>query len=302
MKWLLAALKGFLIGIANVIPGVSGGTFALILGIYERLMRALGSFGGGSLKVLFGWLVKPSAPERRRALLEEIKRLDLLWLLALVVGVALAILSCSRLMAFFLDNYLSETLAFFVGLILPSLAVPYRLMDKKGWKEWFMVVLGTAGMLVFNIVARPAQSTMGYLGLFVCGAVAISAMILPGISGSYVLMVLGQYRNILEYINTWQIVPLVVFALGCVVGLLAFVRLLNWLLARHRAPTMGFLIGLILGSLWVLWPFKEIPPGTAVTQGINVLPPLDLHLTVVAGAFLAGLAGAIGLDRLGRTQ
>jgi len=191
MKWLLAALKGFLIGIANVIPGVSGGTFALILGIYERLMRALGSFGAGSLKVLFGWLVKPSAPERRRALLEEIKRLDLLWLLALVVGVALAILSCSRLMAFFLDNYLSETLAFFVGLILPSLAVPYRLMYKKGWKEWFMVVLGTAGMLVFNIVARPAQSTMGYLGLFVCGAVAISAMILPGISGSYVLMVLG---------------------------------------------------------------------------------------------------------------
>ncbi|MFC1655163.1 DUF368 domain-containing protein, partial [Myxococcota bacterium] len=141
----------------------------------------------------------------------------------------------------------------------------------------------------------------GMIVLFLSGVVAISAMILPGISGSFVLMVMGEYRTVLEAINTMDIPKLSVFALGCLVGIVAFVRLLNFLLKRYHSVTMAFLIGLILGSLWVLWPFKEVAEGAKIVTGTNVLPQaFDSGVIWSAGALLVGLACSAGMFFMGK--
>jgi putative membrane protein len=297
-------LHGILIGIANIIPGVSGGTFALVLGIYERLLGAIGALGLGTLRATWGLVSGPGRPERRRAFLEEWRRTDATWLAVLVLGAGAAILASSRLIAWLLEVELAPTLAFFVGLILPSILVPYRLLERRSWREALACLLGGA-LLVGLTFVRPegAGAGLGLLGLFLSGAVAISAMILPGVSGSFMLMVLGEYENVLRAINSFDLVRLGVFALGCLVGLLAFVRLLNWLLRRYHAVTMAFLIGLILGSLWVLWPFKEVPPGAKISAGVNVWPAaLDASVAWVLGGFVLGLAASLGVLALGRRK
>ncbi len=294
-------LQGLLVGVANIIPGVSGGTFALVLGIYERLLRAVGGFGLGTLRVLGRWLAGPSQPARRRAFLDEWRRLDGSWLLVLALGAAAAILASSRLIAWLLEVHVAPTLAFFVGLILPSVGVPYRMLERRGAREALFCLLGLLGMLGLTFLQPGAGQGWGLPGLFLAGVVAISAMILPGVSGSFMLMVLGEYEHVLRAINTFDLVTLGVFAAGCLVGLLAFVRLLNWLLRRFHAPTLAFLIGLILGSLWVLWPFKAIPAGARISAGVNVWPQaLDATVLWSLGAFALGLVCSLGVLWLGR--
>lgn len=297
-------VQGLLIGVANVIPGVSGGTLALVLGIYERLLRSIGALGLSTVKVFFGLVGAPGRPERRRAFAEEWRRLDATWLLILVGGAGVAILASSRVIAWLLKTHPAPTLAFFIGLILPSILVPYRLLERRTWREALACLAGVALLIGLALVGPGTSGTgFGLLGLFLSGAVAISAMILPGISGSYVLMVLGEYEHVLDAINNFDLVRLLVFALGCLVGLLSFVRLLNWLLRRHHAVTLAFLIGLILGSLWVLWPFKVVPPGGSLSAGANVLPAaLDATVAWTVGAFALGWIASLGVLALGRRR
>ncbi|RLB59230.1 MAG: DUF368 domain-containing protein [Deltaproteobacteria bacterium] len=302
--YIITFVKGILVGVANIIPGVSGGTFALILGIYERLIGALGSAGTRSLAVLARWLVKPGDRERRRELLAELARLDFWWLLVLAAGAAAAILASSRVIVFLLDHYRSATLAFFVGLIVPSVLVPYGMMERRGWPQALACLAGCTLLVVFTALVPPATGgTDNPLMLFFSGALAISAMILPGVSGSFVLMVLGQYRAVLEAINHWNLLPLGIFAAGCLVGLLAFVRMLKYLLEHYHATTLAFLIGLILGSLWVLWPFKEVAAGAKLVEGRNIWPTgFDREVLYALLAGLAGMACSAGLNRLGRSE
>lgn len=303
-SYMITFIKGFLVGVANIIPGVSGGTFALLLGIYERLIAALGSAGAHSLAVLVRWLARPGDQKRRREMLDELARLDFWWLLVLAAGAAAAILAGSRLIVILLDNYRSATLAFFVGLIVPSVLVPYSMMERHGWLQAASGMAGCALLLLFAALAPPASgNNENLVMLFFSGAVAISAMILPGISGSFVLMVLGQYRPVLEAINHADLLPLGIFAAGCLAGLLAFVRLLKYLLARYHATTMAFLIGLILGSLWVLWPFKEVSASATLAEGRNIWPvAFNREVVIALLAAVAGLAGSVGLYRLGRSE
>lgn len=291
-----------LVGIANIIPGVSGGTFALILGIYERLLASIGSFGTGTFKAAIGALAKPGDAQRRQAFRGEIKRTDAVWLLVLLLGSAAAILASSRLIAHLLDEHRAPTLAFFLGLIVPSILVPYGLLKRLGWKEILACLVAAAFLIALTVFSKPAGGEgTGLITLFLSGVVAISAMILPGISGSFVLMVMGEYRTVLEAINTWDIPRLMVFALGCLVGIVAFVRLLNFLLKRFHSVTMAFLIGLILGSLWVLWPFKEVAAGAKIVTGTNVLPrAFDSGAGWSLGALLLGLICSVGVYHLGK--
>jgi putative membrane protein len=300
----LAFVKGILVGIANIIPGVSGGTFALILGIYERLLRAIGSFGIGTLKLLSKWLIHPFRREERSALTAELQRADSFWLLMLLLGAGVAILGSSRLIGFLLDEHRAPTLAFFIGLIVPSILVPYGMLKRKGIKELISCVVAAGLLVCLSIFFKPGEGEgAGLLFLFVAGAVAISAMILPGVSGSFILMVMGEYRSVLDAINTWDFVRLAVFGAGCVLGILAFVRLLNFLLKRFHSVTMAFLIGLILGSLWVLWPFKEVAEGAKIITGVNVLPAaFGSEVTWAIGALLVGLVCSAGLHLLGKTM
>ncbi len=302
MSHILTVFRGALIGLANIIPGVSGGTFALVLGLYERLLAAIGSFGARTLQVVWGLLGGPGKPERRAAFVQEWRRTDAAWLLLLALGAGLAILGSSRLIAWLLDEHLAPTLAYFIGLILPSILVPFALLERRSWREALSCLAGTAGIVGLTFLPHAESGAgLGWLGLLLAGAIAISAMILPGVSGSFMLMVMGYYETILDAINQFDLVTLGVFAVGCLAGLIGFVRLLNLLLRKFHATTMAFLIGLILGSLWVLWPFKQIAPGAKIITGVNVLPArLDLELAWVAGALVLGLVCSAGVMWLGR--
>ncbi|RME21731.1 MAG: DUF368 domain-containing protein [Deltaproteobacteria bacterium] len=297
-------VKGFLIGIANIIPGVSGGTFALLLGIYERLIGALAAIGTQTVKVAGRLVLAPHRRESWSALGEELKRLDAVWLAVLLAGAAAAILASSHLIAYLLDYHRAPTLAFFIGLILPSIAVPYSMMERRGPKELVACIAGCGLLVAISLGASGSGVTSGGLVLlFISGAIAISAMILPGISGSFVLMVMGQYRAVLGAINEVRLVELSVFACGCVLGLIGFVKLLQFLLRRYRTVVLAFLVGLILGSLWVLWPFKHVAEGAKIITGTNYLPAaLDGEVLVAIAAFVAGACGALGVNHLGKSE
>ncbi len=302
MATVLTFIQGMLVGIANIIPGVSGGTFALILGIYERLIASIGAFGAKTIKVFVRLIARPGEAQRRQDFKSEIERTDTLWLLVLLLGAVAAILASSRLIAYLLDEHRAPTLAFFVGLIVPSILVPYGLLKRRSWREILSCLVAAAFLIALAVLIEPVSGEgTGMIVLFLSGAVAVSAMILPGISGSFVLMVMGEYRTVLEAINTWDIPRLLVFALGCLVGIIAFVRLLNFLLKRYHSVTMAFLIGLILGSLWVLWPFKEVAAGAKIVTGTNVLPrAFDSEVGWSLGALLLGLVCSAGMYYLGR--
>ena len=302
MKHVLTLIKGALVGIANIIPGVSGGTFALVLGIYERLLASIGAFGLRFAKVVLGLITGPGDSERRQAFADEMKRTDALWLLVLAVGAAGAILASSRLIAWLLDAHLAPTLAFFVGLLIPSILVPFRLLKRRSWPEVLACLVGTAGLVGLTFLQpASAEAGLGLAGLFIAGAIAVSAMILPGVSGSFMLMIMGEYRTVLQAINDLDVARLGVFALGCLAGIAAFVRLLNFLLERLHSVTMAFLIGLIFGSLWVLWPFKEIAEGAKIVTGENVLPgAFTSEVAWSIGALALGLVCSAGLMYLGK--
>ncbi len=317
-------IKGGLVGIANIIPGVSGGSFALILGIFDRLVGALNNIGPATLRATLRFVTGRFRGEAKNEFFEEMRRIDAWFLVTLMAGSVVSILACSFLIDFLLQEHYSPTLAFFIGLILPSVLVPWRMMGRRGalilWAIPGMVL--TVGVsLVIPDNAAGADNMLVALGT---GAIAISAMILPGISGSFVMLVLGQYQNVIGKITTLQLglmegsidfgalFWLGALAVGMGVGILAFARLLNFLLARFRSATMAFLIGLLLGSLWVLWPFKEISSGAQVTgrsgevkqevriaTAPNRLPNNMKEALIAFAAVAAGLAGSAGMVMLG---
>ena len=330
MNSLRLLANGFLIGIANIIPGMSGGTLALVLGIYERLIGALRCIGLSTVKKLIRVLTF-----KKRAFTEagtELRRIDFGFLALLGIGAIAALLLTSKLIVHLLNNYHDATYGFFCGLILTSILVPARMLKGFRWKELLVLLIAVALILGISIgtgekqlerVAYKTESaatmedsaehrdrfpTYWEFGLFFAsGALAISAMILPGISGSFLMLALGVYFPLLTAINTLiEGVPrlingtltramsasgliLTFAALGCLFGLLAFTRLLNYLLERYRNLTIAFLIGLMVGSLYGLWPFREF----AMVDGeridtVHILPQLDMNLLITVGTFLVG--------------
>jgi len=319
-------IKGALIGIANIIPGVSGGTFALILGIYERLIDALHGVNASLVTDVFVILPRLHKKRCRRKLMEILKRLDALFLSFLALGAVITILGLSFLIDHLLTEFPGVTLSFFIGLILPSIAVPWKMMGhQKTAPQLLAIFPGIALTITVSLAFGNVSTTDHLLWSFLTGAIAISAMILPGISGSFVMLVMGQYQNILRKLQTIQqrIDPeawlwLAVFGIGCVAGLLLFARLLGFLLKHRRNATLAFLIGLIIGSLWVLWPFKdydydmsldhvpaEFRERVAEKQDIRVATapnrlPEDASEIFRNLIFLGlGLVGAVAMNRFG---
>jgi len=320
-------VKGSLIGIANIIPGVSGGTFALILGVFHRIIDALNGLGMGTAILFIRFVAGGFRGPARTAFVKEWKRLDLSFLTLLALGAFAAILSSSFLIDYLLKVHYSPTLAFFVGLILPSIAIPWAMMERRGLVLlWALPGMGLTLGVSFVMPDSVAGSDNLLLALFT-GAISISAMILPGLSGSYIMLIMGQYQNVLDKLTGLQrslgsghldmssVVWLSVLAAGMAVGIVLFARLLHFLLARFRSATMAFLIGLLIGSLWVLWPLKEIDAGARiqdrhgeVKQEVQIATapnrlPLDSRETLMAGgAFLAGLIGSTGLIMIGKRR
>lgn len=258
-------LKGMGMGAADAVPGVSGGTIAFVTGIYRELIETIRRFGPSAVTALRqgGW----------RALVHH---LNPAFLLPLMAGIGVSILSLAHLVGYLLDQHALLLNAFFLGLVGGSAVVVARRLE--GFSLHFLLPLLVGALLAHYLpVLLPGGS--GSLMLFFGGAIAISAMLLPGVSGSFLLLTMGMYHTIIDAIRGFDIVTLLQFSLGCLVGLFTFSRLLSWLFRHHYLKTLYLLVGFILGSLPVLWPWRTLssyemtPDGEVIPLGHELLTP-----------------------------
>lgn len=282
----LQLVRGFLMGTADIIPGVSGGTVALLLGIYERLILNIRNVAGG-----LGRAVKLDLAGAR----DRIRSVEWVWLVALLFGILTAVASLSAVLETLLDEQPVRMAGLFFGLILGSVIVAWRLVRSTSID---VVVIGLLTGVVFflflglrtdtssaaaEIVTKPLWQ------FFVVGMIAICAMILPGISGSFLLVMMGMYSEVLGAVNDRDIVVLGAFALGCGIGLALFSTFLEWMLEHHHDRVIAAMVGLMLGSLRVLWPW---PGGTATTT--MGAPRGDVLIPVLLG--LGGFVLVVGIE------
>ena len=239
-------LRGLLMGAADIVPGVSGGTVAFITGIYDQLLDSLRA-------VDLAFLAKLS----RLDITGAWQHINGRFLLALLLGIATSIFSLAQLVSWVLEHHPVPLWAFFFGLILASAAVLLREVDN--WSAPKVLCLLSAGAVAVCIALSPVMSLeMGLAGVFLAGFLAVCAMILPGISGSFILVLLGMYSTTLIALKSLDLVFILVFVVGAGCGLLCFSRVLHWLLRRFHQGTMAVLTGFLFGSLMVVWPWKRV--------------------------------------------
>lgn len=261
-KYFLLYAKGIAMGAADVVPGVSGGTIAFISGIYDELLRSIASVPEALMQLVRGRI--KAAWQTANAT----------FLLVLLAGILTSILSLARLITYLLAHHPVPVWSFFFGLILVSVYLVGRDIGRWNWSRYLSFLLGLA-FAYWITVAAPIQWGSDPLTLFFAGAIAICAMILPGISGSFILLLLGLYATVLGAVKSLDLGVLAVFAAGCLVGLLSFARLLSWMLSHWRDLTLAFLTGLMLGSLNKVWPWKETISWRVDSKGEQV--PLLQH-------------------------
>ncbi len=242
---LINFLKGFAIGTANVIPGVSGGTIALITGIFTRLIDSIKSFDLQALKLILKGKFK-----------EFTEHTDFVFLVWVMSGVAVSIFTLAKLLEYLFINYPVFIWSYFFGLIVASVWFVGKTVEKWTFSVILSFVIGTAIALVITFL-NPARENSSFGYLFLSGIVAICSMILPGLSGSFVLILMGEYELVLHAVGTLDLKVLIPVALGSVVGLLAFSHFLSWLYKKFKNQTIALLTGFILGSLGILWPWKN---------------------------------------------
>jgi putative membrane protein len=243
-KYFLLYAKGIAMGAADVVPGVSGGTVAFITGIYDELLRSIASIPVAAMLLLRGRIA------------DAWRAANATFLLVLLLGIMTSVLSLARLITYLLAEHPIPVWSFFFGLILVSAHLVAREIQRWNWSRALSFALG-GGFAYWITVASPVQLGSDPFSLFIAGAIAICAMILPGISGSFILVLLGLYSVVLGAVKGLDLTLLAVFAAGCLVGLVSFANLLRWLLVRWRDLSLAFLTGLMLGSLNKIWPWKE---------------------------------------------
>lgn len=279
-------------GLANVIPGVSGGTIALLTGIFERFINALKSFDLEALKLLSKFKFKEFA-----------QHTDLLFLIVLFLGEGISILTGAKLLEWLFKNYEVHVWAFFFGLILASVYYVGRMVKKINIWKVLLAIAGAAVAFGFSIV-NPATENDNIFYLVLCGAIAICDMLLPGISGSFTLILLGNYKLIvIDSVSHLNLAVLIPVAIGAVIGFLSFSRFLSWLMKTYGDQTLAVLTGFIFGSLVFIWPWKKPiylmqnghevfnSHGDVIIQGYDKFLPEFNQQTFVAIAFMiAGMA------------
>ncbi len=253
-KYLMVWLKGIAMGASDVIPGVSGGTIAFITGIYDELLASISSINKHSLKLFFTGKWK-----------EFYKDINGNFLISLLLGIGISILSLAKLMTYLLIHQPIETWAFFFGLIVASSI--FILKGVENWKpiDFVYLVLGVIiGIVVCTL--SPTQTPDGLWFIFISGAIAICAMILPGISGSFILLILGKYEYIMARlselvsgIDFWSNLGiLAIFGIGCIIGIISFSKFLNWLMGNYHKQTVLVMAGFIIGALVKVWPWSDM--------------------------------------------
>lgn len=282
-------------GAANVIPGVSGGTVAFITGIYERLIHALKNIDLESVKLFFSGKFGEFA-----------RRIDLNFLAVLFLGVFVSILSLAKILELALESYEALTLSFFFGLILASIIAVSRQVEKFSVGAVIAFCIGAA-IAVAIAFLPPAQPNASFLYLILCGVVAVCSMILPGLSGSYILLLMGNYLLVLQAVSSFNFSVMIPMMLGCVIGLITLSRLLSYLFAKFKDQTIGTLAGFVAGSLLIIWPWKttilESFDGKEKAVGyIWDLPEINTSFFVSVALIAAGFFLVLWMEKKPKSQ
>lgn len=295
-QYIANFFKGMGVGSANVIPGVSGGTIALITGIFERLIDALKSFNLTAFKLFFTGKFK-----------EFIKHTDLWFLVSVGCGVLVSILTIARLFEYLFANYPIYLWSFFFGMILVSIYYVGITIEKFNLKVVVSFIIGTA-IALFIAFGTPAKENSNFIYLIICGAVATCSMILPGLSGSFVLVLMGNYQLIMiEAVNDLNLKILLPVVLGGVVGLLAFSHLLSWIFKNYRDITIAVLTGFILGSMPIIWPWKNdvityFGSEAKVTGYEYYLPEFNMEFAIAFVIILIGAGIIILTEKMAKNK
>ena len=294
--YFLLFLKGMAMGAADVVPGVSGGTIAFISGIYEELLRSIRACTPLALASLF-----------RDGPRVFWRRINGTFLSVLFSGMLLSIATLARLVSYLLEHQALLLWSFFFGLIAASILFIWRQLARKGLWEYLCLLLGL-GTALASAFAPPIQLEPTALTVFGAGMLAICAMILPGISGSFILLLLGMYSVVLGAVNAADFSLLAIFFLGCVAGLMAFSRLLSWLLSRFHGVTLAVLTGFLAGSLAMVWPWREstLIANKGHVDGLTLLMPSqyaqvvgDAQLPAALGLMCVGFVLVLLLEYVG---
>jgi putative membrane protein len=269
----LIFIRGLLMGSADIVPGVSGGTIALITGIYGHLVEAISKIRFGFLKPLFkgdfsGFLTQ---------LFDEI---EFKFFIPLVLGIGVAFLTLAKVVTYCMDAHTALTYSFFLGLIIASAVILFKKLNEINLKVILFALIGAVLTFIF-VSLNPIAANHSLLVIFISGMIAICAMILPGISGSFLLLLLGQYKYMLNALHQLHFTEIIVFCIGALIGILGFSKILNYLLKNHEEVTMAFLIGVMIGSLRV--PGIEIV--NSVSMNVGALLPCII-VAVIAFALI----------------
>ena len=289
-RYIVLALKGFAMGMADVVPGVSGGTIAFISGIYEELLDSIRSVDATALRLLL-----------RFRLAEFWRHINGRFLLPVLLGIAVAIFSLARLMTYLLTNHPIAIWSFFFGLIVASALLVARQIGRWDWRTVLAFAVGAAAAWWIT-VATPAETPDDWWFVMLSGAIAICAMILPGISGAFILLLLGKYQYIMHAVGEFDIPVIAVFVIGAAAGIISFSHLLSWLLKHWHDVTVAVLMGFMVGSLNKVWPWKETVETYLDSHGVaqplvqnNIAPGTFEQLTgqpsLLVQAILLGIVG-----------
>ena len=259
-NYLILFLKGMGMGVANVIPGVSGGTIALITEIYEELINSLKSFDKKALKLLFSFKIE-----------ELIQHTNFYFLAAVFSGSITSIFTIASLFKYLFTNYPVLIWAFFFGLILASVIFVGKRVENWNIQSTMALIIGTTIAVSLSLMT-PATENSNLFFVFICGIIGISGMILPGLSGSYILILLGNYKLLMvTAVTELDITLLSIFFLGSAFGLMSFSHLLSWVLKKHKDATLALLTGFILGSLNIIWPWKEVAESVKINGKVKAI-------------------------------
>ncbi|MFA0086862.1 DUF368 domain-containing protein [Vibrio sp. 10N.261.51.F12] len=301
MNYLTTFLKGMAMGAADVVPGVSGGTVAFITGIYDMLLESIRRVNPS----LFGiW--------RRDGFKAAFNHINGFFLIALFGGILTSILTLAKFISWALETHPVPVWSFFFGLILVSVYHMLKQVEQRTLSRFLCLVLGVVFAYTITVL-QPLQMDPTHLNIFLAGMIAICAMILPGISGSFILLILGMYGPVLGAVKGLQLDIMALFAFGCLIGLLSFSHVLSWLLKRFRDFALVFLTGLMLGTLPKLWPWKETISWRTNSSGEQVpliqenLSPFNFELVtghpsqlaIAIVMMLIGIGLVLGLEKVG---
>lgn len=285
-------LRGFAMGVCEIIPGVSGGTMAFILGIYEELINTIKTVGDRDfLRALF-----------RFRLREVFAIINWRFAVALVIGMGVAILSLANLLHWLIENEPELLWSFFFGLVLASVFLVGRRINR--WTPPLIALFAISAVATFFLVGlQPADTPNDWWFLMLAGAIASSALLLPGVSGSYMLLLMQKYEYVISAVKDFNIVVLIWVGLGVVLGLVTFAQVVSWVFKNYHDLAVAALTGLMLGSLRVIWPWKAGADCAETPETcVNVIPTFTADVVFAIFLVVIGMVAIIAIEQLGAAR